>query len=506
MSLKDKLMSLAKKVTGKILKHTKALKSAFKKTLKQAKKLPIKTFQTFQKKVKSLTKQSKKYAKEAKKQVGQAKPIIAEKVKNTQKRVQNYSQNTLKKLPGKLPGQDSLLKLQGHAKRYLNPLTQRKLSKCHCVADFRTLASRRLPAPMFHYIDGAAEDEWTYQRNTSAFQNYALIPHFLVNVDKINTQVKVLGQTLDWPFLCSPTGYHRLFHPDGEIGVAKAAAKNGTLFCLSTLATSTIEEVAAASTGPKMFQIYVLKDRGLSQEYVQRCKDANYDALCLTIDVPVNGKRERDLKTGMTVPPKLSLNSYLNIAMHWDWSFNYLSRPAPQMANIIHRLTDKASDISVMEFMNQQFDRTVTWKDAAWLIKQWDKPFAIKGIMSVADAKRAVEVGATAIIVSNHGGRQMDGCPAPIEVLEDIVNAVGDKVEVILDGGIRRGSHILKALALGATACMGGRAYLYGLAGGGENGAYQSLEILKEEFRNNLMLLGCNRLNQIKAKQHLRAL
>ncbi|MEC7910720.1 MAG: alpha-hydroxy acid oxidase [Pseudomonadota bacterium] len=382
-------------------------------------------------------------------------------------------------------------------------MTKRKIAYCYNVEDFRELARKRLPSPMFHYIDGAAEDEWTYRRNTLAFNEHELVPRFLIDVEKIDTSVEVLGQKISWPFLCSPTGFHRLFHHDGEAGAARAASRTGTIFCLSTISTTTIEEVAQSSEGPKVFQIYVLRDRGLSEEYIERCKEANYDALCLTVDVPSNGRRERDLRTGMTVPPRLTIRSYLDIATHLDWSVNYLLHKIPSMVNIEHKVPKGTSDISVMDFMNSQFDRSVTWKDAAWMIKKWDKPFAIKGILSVEDAKKAVDVGASAVMVSNHGGRQMDGCPAPIEVLGDIVNAVGDKVEVILDGGIRRGIHILKAMAMGAKACMGGRAYLYGLAAGGEEGAYRSLNLLKEEVRNNMILLGTRNLEEVTI-DHLR--
>ena len=382
-------------------------------------------------------------------------------------------------------------------------MTKRKIASCYNVEDFRELARKRLPSPMFHYIDGAAEDEWTYRRNTLAFNEHELVPRFLIDVENIDTSVEVLGQKISWPFLCSPTGFHRLFHHDGEAGAARAASRAGTIFCLSTISTTTIEEVAQSSEGPKVFQIYVLRDRGLSEEYIERCKEANYDALCLTVDVPSNGRRERDLRTGMTVPPRLTIRSYLDIATHLDWSVNYLLHKTPSMVNIEHKVPKGTSDISVMDFMNSQFDRSVTWKDAAWMIKKWDKPFAIKGILSVEDAKKAVDVGASAVMVSNHGGRQMDGCPAPIEVLGDIVNAVGNEVEVILDGGIRRGIHILKAMAMGAKACMGGRAYLYGLAAGGEEGAYRSLNLLKEEVRNNMILLGTRNLEEITL-DHLR--
>ena len=380
---------------------------------------------------------------------------------------------------------------------------KRKLKDCHNVMDFRELAKKRLPAPMFHYIDGAAEDEWTYKQNTSSFESFELVPRFLVDVHEIDTKTTVLGKEIEWPFLCSPTGYNRLFHHDGEIGAANVAAKTGTFFCLSTISTTLIEDVASANSGPKVFQIYVLKDRSLSEEYVERCKAADYDALCLTIDVPSNGRRERDFRTGMTVPPRLGLSGYMNIAKHIDWSFNYLiHRPTPSMVNLEHKVSD-SKGLSVMEFMNSQFDRTVTWKDAEWLISKWDKPFAIKGILSVEDAKKAVDIGASAIMVSNHGGRQLDGCPAPFEVIGDIVDAVGDRIEVILDGGIRRGTHILKALAMGAKACMGGRAYLYGLSAGGEEGAYKSLSLLKAEVENNMILLGATSIDKIN-REHLR--
>jgi len=381
-------------------------------------------------------------------------------------------------------------------------MRKRRINSCHNVMDFRKLAKKRLPAPMFHYIDGAAEDEWTYRQNTSAFDKYELVPRFLVDVESIDTSTTVLGQKIDWPFICSPTGYHRLFHHDGEKGAARAADRTGTIFCLSTLSSTTIEDVSGASSGPKVFQIYVLKDRGLSVEYIERCKESDYSALCLTVDVPTNGRRERDLRTGMTVPPKLGVGEYLDIARHLGWTFNYLTHPpTPSMVNIEHRVPKGSSDISVMDFMNSQFDRTVTWKDAEWMIGQWDKPFAIKGILSVEDAKKAVDIGASAIMISNHGGRQMDGCPAPIEVLADIVDAVGDKIEVIMDGGVRRGTHILKALSMGAKACMGGRAYLYGLAAAGEEGAYRSLNLLKEELTNNMILLGTNTIEEVSSSE-----
>jgi L-lactate dehydrogenase (cytochrome) len=290
----------------------------------------------------------------------------------------------------------------------------------------------------------------------------------------------------------------RLFHHEGERAVARAAAKAGTLYSLSTVSSVSIEDIGALTTGPKMFQIYIHKDRGLTHEFINRCKASGFNAMCLTVDTIVAGNRERDLRTGMTMPPKFTLSSLLSFAMHPRWTLNYLTHGKIGLANVADRIAaGTAAASSVIDYINEQFDRTLTWKDAEDAIAAWGGPFAIKGVMSVADARRAVEVGASAIMISNHGGRQLDSAPAPVDCVEAIVDAVGGKIEVIVDGGIRRGTHVLKALALGATACSMGKAYLYALAAGGEAGVARLLSRLRMEIERDMMLMGVTRLDQV---------
>ena len=373
-----------------------------------------------------------------------------------------------------------------------------KLDDCYNSGDLRRLAKKRLPAPLFHYIDGGSDDEMTLRQNTTSFDAYNLMPNTLVDVSKINLATTILGQKLDWPVFLSPTGMSRLFHHDGERAVSSAAHKSGTLYTLSTLSSINLEDVAAHTDGPKMFQIYIHRDRGLTKEFIERSRVAGYKALCLTVDMPVAGNRERDLRMGMTMPPKLSLEGLFSFASHPRWTLNYLSHKKFGLENVKHRIskgTSKAS--SVIDYVNEQFDTSVTWDDAEKVIAAWDGPFAIKGIMSAKDAIRAINIGATAIIISNHGGRQLDSAPAPFDCLQDIVEAVDGRAEVILDGGIRRGTHVIKALALGADACSIGRPYLYGLAAGGEEGVTRALSLLKQEITRNMALIGCKNTSEL---------
>ncbi|MEQ9448432.1 MAG: alpha-hydroxy acid oxidase, partial [Rhodospirillaceae bacterium] len=280
------------------------------------------------------------------------------------------------------------------------------------------LARKRLPDPLFHFMDGGAEDESSLRRNTTAFDKFTFAPSYLVDVSKVDTKTTLFGKTLDWPVILSPTGTTRLFHHEKELGVARAAAKMNTLYSVSTMATTSLEDIAAAAPdGLRMFQIYILKDRTLTAEFVERSKAANYDALCLTVDVPVGGNRERDKMTGMIVPPKFGLKSLLSFAMHPGWSLNFALHPAFQLANVVHKVDALKGDMNLMDYVNGQFDRTVTWDDAEWLAKQWNGPFVIKGLMSADDAKRARDIGATAVMVSNHGGRQMDATPGAVECI-----------------------------------------------------------------------------------------
>ncbi len=372
------------------------------------------------------------------------------------------------------------------------------IERCYNIEDFRQRARRRLPAPLFHYIDGGADDEITLRANTEAFDGCRLIPDALVGLDRLDLSTTVLGQRIGWPVILAPTGMSRLFHHDGERAVARAAGRADTIYSLSTMATVSIEEIGALTSAPKCFQIYIHKDRELTYEFIERARAARFSALALTVDTPVAGNRERDHVTGMVMPPRLTLSSLLSFATHFDWAFNYLTHDRFELANVSSRIrtgTDRLT--SVIDYVNSQFDHTVGWADAEQLIAKWNGPFAIKGIMSVADARRAADVGATAIMLSNHGGRQLDGAAAPFEVLPDIVDAVGDRLEIILDGGVRRGSHVLKALALGARACSIGRGYLYPLAAGGEAGVERALSRLRAEIERNMILIGCAKLSDI---------
>jgi L-lactate dehydrogenase (cytochrome) len=361
------------------------------------------------------------------------------------------------------------------------------------------MAKRRLPAPMFHYIDGGADDEWSLRRNTAAFESYQLWPNYLRDISAVDLGTTVLGQRLSWPVFLAPTGMSRLFHHEAEPAAARAAQKFGTLYTLSTMGTTRIEEIAAQGPGPWMFQIYILKDRGLTAEFVARCKAAKFQALCLTVDTALAGNRERDRVTGMTLPPRFTLKSFASFAAHPRWAFHLLRNPDFQLANVAHRATSLSkTTVSLIDYVNGQFDRTVTWDDVAWLVREWGGPFVLKGIQSPADARRAVEVGVSAVMISNHGGRQLDSAPAPVDCVVPIREAVGDRLELIVDGGIRRGTHVIKALALGANACSIGRAYLYGLAAGGQEGVERAIGLLRAEVERSLALLGCRALAELR--------
>jgi len=365
----------------------------------------------------------------------------------------------------------------------------RNLTECHSILDLRALARRRLPAPVFDYLDGGAETEWSARRNLSAFNDVTLIPQALVDVSSVRTDTEVLGQKVSWPVFCAPTGGSRLYHPEGELAVARAAARSGTLYGLSVAATHDLESVSAQGQGPRLFQLLGFKDAEINRTLIERCRAAGYRALCLTVDAAVRGKRERELRNGMGIPPRLSWATVAQCMVRPGWFWGQARRGVFRM----HHLEPEDASGELVAGTRQlaaQLDPRFSWSDAEKLIQLWNGPFAIKGILSVGDARRAADIGATAVIVSNHGGRQLDGVPAPFDVLPEIASAVGDRVEVILDGGIRRGAHVLKALARGAKACSIGRPYLYGLAAGGEAGVTKALDILKSELIVALQLCG----------------
>jgi len=374
----------------------------------------------------------------------------------------------------------------------------RQLKNCHNVDDLRLLAKQRLPGPIFHYIDGAADDEVTYRRNTSAFEDCDLVPNVLAGVENIDMSVTVMGQKLDLPIFCSPTALQRLFHHDGERAVAKAAEKFGTMFGVSALGTVTLKEIGDIISTPKLFQFYFHKDRGLNDAMVERAQAANFNALALTVDTITGGNRERDLYTGFTSPPKLTLKSLLSFAIHPGWALNYFFGEAFELAEL-KDFVQQGSNVSVSigDYFANMLDQSMSWSDAETLKARWGGPFCLKGIMSVADAKKAVDIGADAIMISNHGGRQLDGSRSPFDQISEISDAVGDKIDVILDGGIRRGTHVLKAIAAGAKACSGGRMYLYSLAAAGQPGVEKALGNLKAEIQRDMKLLGVTSISQI---------
>ena len=375
------------------------------------------------------------------------------------------------------------------------------IKNCHNVEDFRRLAKRRLPGPIFHYIDGAADDEITYRRNTESFNKCDLIPNVLSGVDKIDMSTTVMGQKLDMPLYCAPTALQRLFHHDGEVAVAKAAEKHGTLFGISSLCTAGIEEISKLVKTPKLFQLYVHKDKGLNNALIEKCKDSKFDAMAVTVDTAVGGNRERDLRTGFTIPMKLNLASIFSFAIHPMWAINYFTKPKWELSNLKDHVSEGTKVMTTIgDYFTKMLDNSLSWKDVEVINKQWGGQFAVKGVMSVDDAKKAVDIGATAIMISNHGGRQLDGSRSPFDQLSEIVDAVGDKIDVICEGGIRRGTHVLKALSLGAKACSGGRMYLYALAAGGQKGVEKSLTNLRSEIERDMKLMGVSNIEELTRK------
>ena len=372
------------------------------------------------------------------------------------------------------------------------------LKNCYNFEDFRNLAKKRLPAPIFHYIDGGADDEITLKRNTNSFDDCDLVPNILRSVGEPDLSTTVFGRKIEMPIFLSPTAMQSLYHPDGDKASARAAEKFGTMYSMSTMASFSIEEIANISSGPKLFQLYIHKDKSFTDDLIDRCKRANFDGLCLTVDTLVAGNRERDHRTGFTTPPKFTLESMINFAMRPGWLFRYFTNKKFELANIKHK-TDKGTNItkSVIDYVNEQYDPKMNWDDAEYCIKKWNGPFALKGVMSVEDAKRAVDIGCTAIIVSNHGGRQLDGSRTPFDQLKAISDAVGDKLEIILDGGVRRGTHVIKALAAGATACSFGKAFLFSLGAGGQQGVERLLQNMHDEIQRNMILMGCKSVKEL---------
>ena len=373
-----------------------------------------------------------------------------------------------------------------------------RLFDCHNIDDFCTLAKKRLPFPVFDYIDGAADDELTKARNTAAYERVDLVPDVLAGVEEIDTSSTILGRKSALPLMLAPTAVQRAFHWQGETAVAKAAEKFGLWFGISSLATRSIEEIAALTSGPKMFQLYVHKDKGLNTHMIERCQAAKFDAMALTVDTIVSGKRERCLRSGFTTPPLFTPASVWSYATKPKWTLDYLLRETFRLPNLDTHVSEGSSQaVSIAEYFNTMLDTSMDWSTAAAIREQWGGTFVLKGVMSAADARRAVEIGADGIMISNHGGRQLDGSRAPFDQLEEIVDAVGGEIEIICDGGVRRGTHALKSLCAGATAASGGRLYLYALAAAGQAGVERALGILKDEIERGMRLMGVTRVDQL---------
>ena len=378
-----------------------------------------------------------------------------------------------------------------------------RLHDCLNFGDFRHLARRRLPGPIFNYIDGAADDEVTYRRNTRAFENCDLIPNVLRGVEKVDLSVTVMGQKLGLPVYCSPTALQRLFHYEGERAVAAAAAKYGTMFGVSSLGTVSLEELRNAHKTSQIYQFYFHKDRGLNRAMLQRAKEARVEIMMLTVDSITGGNRERDLRTGFSIPFRPTLAGVLQFAIKPRWGINYVTHERFRLPQLDEHIHMSGSALSIGRYFTEMLDPSMNWDDAADMVRQWDGQFCLKGVMSAADARRAAEIGCTGIVVSNHGGRQLDGARASFDQLAEIVDAVGDRIDVLMDGGVQRGTHVLKALSLGAKAVGVGRYYLYPLAAAGQAGVERALGLMQTELERDMKLMGCSAMSQL-SRENLR--
>lgn len=378
-----------------------------------------------------------------------------------------------------------------------------RLGHCHNFHDFRKLARERLPGPIFDYIDGGADDELTYRRNTESFERCDLVPNVLRGVETVDLSTTVMGQKLAMPVYCSPTALQRLFHYKGERAVAAAAAKYGTLFGVSTLGTVSLEELRKAYKTPQAYQFYFHKDRDLNRAMMSRAKDAGVDVLMLTVDSITGGNRERDLRTGFSIPFRLTLGGMMQFALKPRWGINYFTHERFRLPQLDAHVKMSGGAMSIGRYFTDMLDPAMNWDDVADMVKFWGGKFCLKGIMSVDDAKRAVDIGCAGIVLSNHGGRQLDGSRTAFDQLAEIVDAVGDKIDVIVDGGVQRGTHVLKALALGAKAVGVGRYYLYPLAAAGQAGVDRALGLMRAELERDMKLMGCRSVAEL-TRAHVR--
>jgi len=378
-----------------------------------------------------------------------------------------------------------------------------RLKDCHNFHDFRRMARQRLPGPIFNYIDGAADDEVTYRRNTDAFDRCDLVPNVLRGVGDVDMSVTVMGQTLAMPVYCSPTALQRLFHHQGERAVAAAAARFGTMFGVSSLGTVSLEEARRISSGPQVYQFYFHKDRGLNREMMARAKEAGVQVMMLTVDSITGGNRERDKRTGFAIPFRLNLAGITQFAVKPSWALNHFLHEPFRLPQLESHVDMGGGVMSISRYFTEMLDPSMSWDDVAGMVREWGGQFCLKGVMSVEDARRAVEIGCTGIVLSNHGGRQLDGSRTAFDQLAEIVDAVGDRIDVMMDGGVQRGTHVLKALSLGAKAVGLGRYYLFPLAAAGQAGVERALELMRNEIERDMKLMGCSSVGEL-TRENLR--
>ena len=369
--------------------------------------------------------------------------------------------------------------------------TKRRLQKAASIEDLRKIARRRLPGGVFDYIDGGAEDEVAMDRNTRGFRDMEFVPRVLRDMGTVDTTGTILGRDVPFPLILAPTGFTRIAHPPGELAVARAAERAGLPYSLSTMGTRSVEEVAAISNGSKWFQVYVWRDKGLLKDMILRAGEAGFDVLCITVDAAMLGRRERDVRRGFTLPPKMGINILFEGMIRPSWSLRFAFSEPISFANVAGNTNiDGSTAVDLAAFMNEQFDPALSWEDVEWMRSLWDGPVLVKGVQSVADAVIARDRGLDGIVLSNHGGRQLDSAPSIIELVQPVAEAVGGDLDIVCDGGVRRGSDIVKALALGATSCMIGRPYLYGLAAAGEEGVDWVIEHLRTGMKRDMALCG----------------
>jgi L-lactate dehydrogenase (cytochrome) len=375
-----------------------------------------------------------------------------------------------------------------------------RVKDCNNFHDFRALAKRRLPAPIFNYIDGGADDEATLRKNTASFGRCDLVPNILRGVESVDLSVSVMGQRLAMPVYCSPTALQRLFHHQGERAVGAAAAKFGTMFGVSSLGTVSLEELRKKHDNPQAYQFYFHRDRGLNRAMLQRAKEAGINVLMLTVDSITGGNRERDLRTGFAIPFRLTLGGMLAFAIKPQWGINYLTHEKFRLPQLDEHVDMGGGAMSIGRYFTEMLDPSMNWNDVAGMVREWDGQFCLKGVMSVDDARHAADIGCTGIVLSNHGGRQLDGSRTGFDQLADVVDAVGDRIDVMMDGGVQRGTHVLKALSLGAKAVGVGRYYLFPLAAAGEAGVERALGLMRAELERDMKLMGCKSVAELSRK------